>query len=323
MARPPRKFGEFIGQRRSIRLVQRLIKGARVRGLPCPSLLFVGPSGVGKSTLAKASAAEYGSKLYRLFAGAEVRSIDVCEILFNIKYGDFLFVDEAHSLKRDAQQVLYAALDEWKVPAIDEGRLDRSRLESIACFTLLLATNAPGGLQPALRNRLDRVELDPYTEVELIEIAKRVATLEQIEITPQGARRLAEVAQGSPRLIQRRLENLRLLWPHESRLTEEHVRGLLKREGVDDHGLVPLQRRFLRTLARSHRGACSLRRLAVELGYDVLGLQEDIEPFLIGRGLIEVIGGLGRKLTVAGRAAVKAIPHASAEVDEAEEAISP
>jgi Holliday junction resolvasome RuvABC ATP-dependent DNA helicase subunit len=130
----------------------------------------------------------------------------------------------------------------------------------------------------------------------------------QICNTPQAARRLAEVAQYLPRSIVRRLEHLRLFWPHVERFTLEHVAEFLAYEGLDARGFTPHQRLYLRTLAESPRGICSLERLSVKLGCDTATIRQEIEPYLIDQGLVDPHSGRGRTLTEAGAAEVAAWP---------------
>ena len=307
MARPLKTFHEFVGQRRAVQHTTRLIDGAKKQGKPCPSLQVVAPPGFGKTSFADAVATEYGSDLHVLLAGDDTRAADVCTILSEVKHADVVFIDEAHSLRRDAQQVLYLALDQNKVPTLSEGRLDRSQFKSVASFTLILATNEPGSLKRALRSRLTPIEFDPYSMAELKVIVERVALKDGVEITPQAARRLAEVAQGSPRHICRRVEALRLFWPGLSKLGQDHVEDLLASEGVDHRGFWPHQRLYLFTLAASPGSICSLERLAIKLGCDPAHIRQDIEPFLIDQGLVEPSSGRGRMLTATGLAIVAEI----------------
>jgi Holliday junction resolvasome RuvABC ATP-dependent DNA helicase subunit len=132
-------------------------------------------------------------------------------------------------------------------------------------------------------------------------IAERVAAVEAVEISPQAARRLAEVAQGSPRIIARRIEALRLFSPGIDKLGVEHVEEVLANEGVDELGMWPSQRLYLQVLA-SPRGTCSLERLAIKLGCDPANIRSEVEPHLIERGWVEPHSGRGRMITVAGRA---------------------
>lgn len=307
MARPPKTFNEFVGQRRVIAYLTRLIRGARALGKPCPSLLLAAPSGAGKTTFAHAIAMEYGTTLHLLNAGEATRTAEVCAQLYELTYGDVYLVDEAHSLSPDAQQVLYGALDRARVPLLLEGRLDTSQLGSIAEFTLILATNEPGRITRGLRTRVTRIEFDRYTLSELKAIADRIAAVEGLELTAQAARRLAEVAQYIPRSIARRLDHLRLFWPHVTRFTQEHVEELLAFEGIDARGFSPHQRLYLRLLAASPRRVCSLERLSVKLGCDTATIRQEIEPYLIDEGLVDPHSGRGRTLTDAGAAEVAAM----------------
>jgi Holliday junction resolvasome RuvABC ATP-dependent DNA helicase subunit len=216
-------------------------------------------------------------------------------------------IDEAHSLSHDAQQVLYGALDRARIPLLQDGRLDPSQLGSIAEFTLILATNEPGRITRGLRTRITRIEFDRYTLPELKAIAERIAALEGMDLTAQAARLLADVAQSLPRSIARRLEHLRLFWPHVERFTQEHVAELLAHEGIDARGFSPHQRLYLRTLAESPRGVCSLERLSVKLGCDTATIRQEIEPYLIDQRLVDPHSGRGRTLTEAGYAEVAGI----------------
>ena len=272
-------------------------------GRACPHLRLGAPAGHGKTALGHAISQEYGSECHFLIAGSDTRPADICELLLNAKHGDVVLIDEAHALRLDAQQILFSALDEAKIPAVTKnGRLKRSEFQSIASCTIVLATNEPGRLKPALRSRLTSVEFEPYTIHELKMIAERVAAVEALEISPQAARRLAEVAQGSPRIIARRTEALRLFSPGIDKLGLEHVEDLLANEGVDELGLWPSQRLYLQILAASPRGACSLERLAIKLGCDPANIRSEIEPHLIERGWVEPHSGRGRMITVEGRA---------------------
>ena len=187
MGRPATTFHQFIGQARAVGHVRRLIAGAKTHGDACTSMLLAGPSGTGKSTMAEAIAADYGSQFRVLLAGSDTTAAAICRVLSELKHGDVLLIDEAHSLSGDAQQVLFIALDQWKIPRLLERGIDRSSFESIAEFTLVVATNAPGQIKQALRNRLTRIEFDPYGRKELKTIAERIAELLGISISPQAA----------------------------------------------------------------------------------------------------------------------------------------
>lgn len=301
MGRPIKKFHDFVGQKRTITFLQRIILGAKTLGQTCPSLLLKAPTGCGKSSLAKSIAVDYGSSFHLLLAGQEVQAIDICQMLSKLEFGDVFAIDEAHSLSSDSQQILYLALDEQRIPAISNGKIDRSQYISIAEFCLVLATNEPGLIKRALANRLHHVELDPYSLEELKVIAETIAQKEGFHITPQAARQLAQVAQSSPRIVYKRVELLRLLNPTVSHFTESHIFELLSRQGIDQNGLTPKQRQYLITLMNSPLGICTLGRLSVALGYDILAIKRDVEPYLIEQKWVDPNSIRGRRITDEGR----------------------
>ncbi len=254
MGRPPADFHQFIGQRRVVGHIERLIEGAKKAGDPCTSMLLTGPAGSGKSTMAAAIATAYGSQLHTLLAGTDTKPVDICRILCELKHGDVFLVDEIHSLLADAQQVFFTALDQWKMPSLTERGIDRSTLESISKFTLIAATTEPGRIKQALRSRLTRVELDPYSQKELRTIAERIAQPFDISISPQAANLLAATSQGSPRSIKRRILDLRHYWSGVKALTKDHVRAFLDSEGIDEHGFTPHQAQVPHGFGRHAKG---------------------------------------------------------------------
>jgi Holliday junction DNA helicase RuvB len=312
MPRPPKTFNQFIGQTRVVRYVERLVRGAADQVEGCLPLLFVGAPGMGKTSLAEAIAEEVGSVQHRLFAGVESQSVDICRLLFQLRHGDVLLLDEAHSLRADPQQVLFGVVDKCMAPKITDGRLDRSCLQSVAAFTLVLSTSTPGGLQRALRDRLIPVEFDRYSTRELKAIARRVSFLHGIEVTGQAARLLSEVAQGSPRRLEQRIQVLKLFWPRETRFTGAHIAAMLKREGIDQRGVSPHQRLYLEILSRTTGQVCSLERIAIGLGCDPAYVSQVVEPFLIDSGFVEVGPG-GRSLTPEGQLSADGAPQKEKE----------
>jgi Holliday junction DNA helicase RuvB len=212
-----------------------------------------------------------------------------------------VLADEAHSLSRDSQQVFHTALDRWQVPVAMGRAIDRSKVESIAEFTLVLATDAPGSIKRALRSRLTRIEFDPYSQRELRAIAQRIAQNEHLSLSAQAATLLAQTSQGSPRVIQRRVRGLRDYWPDVADFHRAHIRRFLRSEGVDDRGLTPHQRAYLCYLAASLDGQCNLEQMVVRLGCDALNVRQEIEPFLIAEGFVDPRSRLGRTITEDGR----------------------
>lgn len=300
MGRPAKRFHEFIGQRRVVGHLQRLIGGAKQCGDPCTSLLLVGAAGFGKTSIAQAVAAEYGSTFRCVLASGDTKPAEICAVLRDVRHGDVVLIDEAHALSRDAQQILYVALDEWRVPVETKRGISRSENESIAQFTLILATNEPGGVKQALRSRLTRIEFDSYTPADLKAIGEHVAQQREISLTPQAANLLAQVAQGSPRVIARRVQNLKHYWPDGRSITKDHVRTFLTSEGVDERGFTPHQRLYLRHLIAQPDHECNVERLALKLGCDAANVRQEIEPYLIEQGFVDPTSRQGRGLTEAG-----------------------
>jgi Holliday junction DNA helicase RuvB len=300
MGRPLRTFQDFIGQGRVVRHLQRLIQGAQAHGEPVVPLLLIARSGSGKTAMAKAIAAAYGSELHCLLASRRTQPAQICAVLRELRHGDVFLIDEAHCLGRDAQQVLYVALDEQRIPAGPGRGATPTDYESIARFTLALATNEPGALKPAFCRRLVTLEFDPYTARELKAIAEREASDRGLALSPQAAGTLAGVAQGSPGRIARLVHNLRHFWPDQAELGTEQVRRFLASEGIDEHGLTPLQRQYLRALAAAPAGGRRLEGLAVRLGCDVRYVRVEVEPYLVERALVDPHSDRGRMITAKG-----------------------
>ena len=304
MARPPYIHRGFIGQRRAWEFLIRQLEGAQALGERAPHLLLQAPSGHGKTQMARTIAVDFGTACHEFFAGPDTRPLQLCQELSKLRFGDFLFIDEAHALRSDAQEILYVALDQEKVPAIVEGRLRRGELKSIASFSLILATNEPGALKEALCKRLQVLAFDPYAARELKYIAEDVATKSTIHLTPHAARRLAETSQGVPRLIRHCIDALKRHWPGLREFTQVEVDDLLSAIGIDQRGLIPQQRQLLSLLAESSGGSMSVELLATRMCCDAAYVRRDLEPYLLAQGYMTYRSGLGRVLTPSGRALV-------------------
>jgi Holliday junction DNA helicase RuvB len=254
--------------------------------------------------MAEAISLEYGSDLHTIQCGSDTKPAEICAVLRDVRHGDIVFADEAHSLSRDAQQIFHLAIDQWRIPVATARGIDRSAFESVAQFSLVMATDMPGSIRRALRSRLTRIEFDPYSQKELRAIARRIAGNEGVSLSPQAATLLAQTAQGSPRAIQGRVRGLRDYWPNAQDFHRNHVRGFLESEGVDKHGLTPHQRQYLRCLAAMPDGQCNLEQMAVRLGCDALNVRQEVEPFLIDEGFVDPRSRVGRRITENGRRVV-------------------
>jgi len=321
MARPIPDFEGFYEQDVAARHVRKLIEGALERGQPCPPLLLIGRYGSGKSTFAQAISRKSRVGFYPWPAGKDLSIVMLCEALKQLSDCDIIFLDEAHALPRPAQEILQLALDQWKIPQVKNGHVDRRNLVSIARFTPILATNEPGSLRPALRSRFERIEFRPYTVRALTAIARVIAPRFGFELTPQAARVLAEVAQASPRLVEMRIKDLGLYFPAVTKMTQDNVSVLLENQGIDKYGLWPAQRQYLQILAAKPQKACTLERLTLGIGMDATMVRQEYEPYLIEQEFIE-ISNRGRAITEKGKALATeytAIERAADEAAEKEE----
>jgi Holliday junction DNA helicase RuvB len=300
MARPIPTFENFVGQRPLVRYVQKLVNGSRQSAQPLPPLLLLARTGYGKTAFAEALSMALGTSFHQVFASATLRPQDLYAELRRMNFGDLFFVDEAHSLGRDAEQALYSAVDRSMIPALAENGQPGQALESIAEFTLVLATNYPGQVRKALRDRAIQLSFDEYSIKELIAIAQRIANQEKIRLSPQAARLIALTAQGTPRRVYQRLQVLRHFAPTAAEYTLEIVRACLDGEGIDTHGLTRAQRRYLRTLASMREQRSVLSHLAVSLGLDDRFIRDECEHYLVEQGYMEVLSNNSRRLTQQG-----------------------
>jgi holliday junction DNA helicase RuvB len=305
VARAPYQVGEFVGQREVLEPVLRILHGALSRGEPMQHLLFTGESGTGKSlaaqTLAKKASPE--TACHKFHGNPKLRA--VVEKLAQAKPFDFVFFDEAHRLDPEVQHALYEVIDSGTIrPPAKMLQTGAPEAVTVPAMTLVFATDNPGVLLNALRKRVPlTVVFSRYSKRELREIVSRVATKQDVLLTPQAAGRLAEVSNGLPRRAEHHVQSLRLFFPDSERLQGglglPQVEEYLKAFGIDEDGLDRQAREYLRFLARTG-GAVSLETIAGYLGTDAQNVRKEIEQPLRFRRLVEV-GRCGRELTSKGR----------------------
>ncbi len=285
----PRRLRDFVGQERLVRNLGIAIEAARQRKEPLDHLLFCGPPGLGKTTLAWLLAKEMETEIYVTSGPALSGPKDLVGTLTRLERGDILFLDEIHRLPRAVEEFLYSAMEDQAIDiTLDQGPSARCIRLGLQPFTLVGATTREGLLAAPFRNRFGIVErLEPYGPEDLRTILKRAAPRLGLRLLPGAAAEIAERSRGVPRVALRLLRRLRDL---------AQVRGAealdleLAREGladleVDGLGLESLDRALLRTLCL-RGGPVGLKTLAASLGEDEDTLASVYEPFLLRLGLI-------------------------------------
>lgn len=303
-------FYGFFGQLRTVGYLRRLINGAKHKGLSCPHVLLAGGSGLGKTALAAAMAAEYNTTFRIIQSNREFDGVDLADAAVEWLASDIILIDEAHALSVVVQELLFRVIDHGEVPVatpVEDRKARRiASFRKIPSITLVLATDQPGSLLPALKKRIPEIiTLLPYGIKDLIAITMKIATELDLLLTAQSARLLAESARGTPRRIKHRLGSLRHFFADVtvSQFTVEHIREFLDSQGVDSHGLTADDRAYLRILWSRANEATSLQMLATRLRFDDAYIARDLEPWLFEQGLVEVAQS-GRRLTEAGIALV-------------------
>ncbi len=300
----PQRLSEFIGQEQSRKNLAVFIEAARGRREPLDHVLFVGPPGLGKTTLAQIVARELAVNFRATSGPVIAKAGDLAALLTNLEERDVLFIDEIHRLNPAVEEILYPAMEDFQLDLIiGEGPAARSVKIDLAKFTLIGATTRAGLLTNPLRDRFGiPVRLNFYTVAELEQIVNRGARVLGIAITADGANEIARRARGTPRIAGRLLRRLRDFADVAGvaaidRAVADKALAALE---VDGAGLDAMDRRYLNTIAVNYSGGpVGVETLAAALSEPRDAIEDIIEPYLIQCGLLQRTPR-GRLVTVHG-----------------------
>jgi Holliday junction DNA helicase RuvB len=287
----PRRLAEFIGQEKVRDALSISIQAAKQRREPLDHLLFHGPPGLGKTTLASLIAREMGVNIKTTSGPVLEKPADLVGILTNQRQGDVLFIDEIHRLRPVIEEFLYPAMEDWKVEIrLSDGPKAQTMTMQIERFTLVGATTRFGLLTAPMRARFGIVQrLNFYPPEELATIVRRSAEILGVHATEEGAAEIAKRARGTPRVANRLLRRVRdyAEVKADGEINAAVASDALAMLDVDEYGLDEMDARVLKTIIEKFEGGpVGLSSLAVAMGEDATTLEEVYEPFLIMEGFL-------------------------------------
>ncbi len=297
----PKTFDSYIGQSNLKSMLKISIEAAKKREVPLDHLLFYGPPGLGKTTLACVIANETGADIKITSAPALERPRDIIGILMSLKAGEVLFIDEIHRLNKVAEEILYPAMEDFYLDMnTGKGQSLKTLRVPVPKFTLIGATTKAGALSGPLRDRFGIVHrLEFYSFAELKEVVKRTAKILDIKITEEGAGAVAMRSRGTPRIANRLVKRVSdyAIVKADGVVDEKIANQALDNLNIDKSGLDATDRALLTLIADKYQGGpVGLETLAAALGEDSKTIEEVYEPFLLQEGFIQRTPR-GRKIT--------------------------
>lgn len=302
----PRSFDEYIGQGAVVENLRISVTAARQRGESLDHILFHGPPGLGKTTLAHILAKEMDTKITHASGPALEKPADIVGILSNLEAGEILFIDEIHRLPHSVEEYLYRAMEDFEVDfVLGKGAFARTLPYQLKPFTLIGATTRAGLLSAPLRDRFGITQhLDYYSEEDLAHVVRRSASILQVAAEEKAAVEIARRSRGTPRIANRLLRRVRdyAQVKGDGHITLAMAQESLIREGVDEMGLDRLDRLYLTTILVNYGGGpVGIEALAATLNEEADTLVDVVEPFLLKIGFVtrtpagRRIGEVGRK----------------------------
>lgn len=288
----PQRLEDFIGQSQARSNLAVFIEAAKKRSEPLDHVLFSGPPGLGKTTLAQITAREMGVNFRATSGPVVAKAGDLAAILTNLEEGDILFIDEIHRLNPAVEEVLYPAMEDFQLDLIiGEGPSARSVRIDLPPFTLVGATTRSGLITTPLRDRFGiPVRLDFYPVEDLIRVVKRGARVLEIKVTEEGAREIAARSRGTPRVAVRLLRRVRdfALVEGNNDIDDKTADAALSRLEVDARGLDSLDHKYLHCIIDKYSGGpVGIETLAAALSEPRDAIEDIIEPFLMQAGFVQ------------------------------------
>lgn len=288
----PKTFDTYIGQSTLKDSLKISIEAAKKRELPLDHLLFYGPPGLGKTTLAGVIANEMGVDIKITSAPALERPRDIIGVLMSLKGGEILFIDEIHRLNKVAEEILYPAMEDFSLDmTTGKNQTVKTLRIPVPKFTLIGATTKAGSISGPLRDRFGFVyRLEFYTQEELTEVIKRTASILDIKITEEGAKTIAKRSRGTPRIANRLVKRVSdyALVKHDGEITEKIANQSLDCLNIDHLGLDNTDRCLLKLIIEKFDGGpVGIETISAALGEDTRTIEDVCEPYLLQSGFIQ------------------------------------